>query len=170
MLEKLVHKCLYRFLDQNEILYNNQYGFRNNNSVIHALIDITEEIRNSLENKNYTCGVFMDLEKAFYTLNHTILLGKLKYYGVRGITNNWFKSFLEHRYQYTDIKEGSSEKLLITCGAPQGSVLGSLLFLLYINNLHKALMHCSVHNFADDTNLLLINKLLRKIKNTLIMT
>ena len=163
ILEKLVHKCLYHFLDQNEILYNNQYGFRNNNSVIHALIDITEEIRNSLENKNYTCGVFMDLEKAFYTLNHTILLGKLKYYGVRGITNNWFKSFLEHRFQYTNIKECSSEKLLITHGVPQGSVLGSLLFLLYIHNLHKAMMHCSVHHFADDTNLLLINKSLKEI-------
>ena len=104
ILEKLVHKRLCNFLDQNEILYNNKYGFRNNHSAIHALIDMTEKIRNALDNKNYACGVFIDLEKAFDTVNQTILLDKLKYYGVRGITNNWFKSFLEHRYQYTNIK------------------------------------------------------------------
>ena len=96
-------------------------------------------------------------------MNHTILLDKLKYDGVRGITNTWFKSFLQDRYQYTNIKECSSEKLLITHGVPQGSVLGSLLFLLYINDLHKAVMHCSVHHFADDTNLLLIDKSLKRI-------
>ena len=109
----------------------------NTHSAIHALIDITEKIRNALDNKNYACGIFIDLEKAFDTVNHTILLDKLKYYGVRGITNNWFKSFLEHRYQYINIKERSSENLLITHSVPQGSVLGTLLFLLYINDLHK---------------------------------
>ena len=107
--------------------------------------------------------MFIDLKKAFDTVNHTILLDKLKYYGVRGITNHCFKSFLKDRFQCTNIKECSSKKLLITHGVPQGSVLGLLLFLLYINDLHKAMMYCSVHHFADDKNLLLIDKLLKKI-------
>ena len=88
-------------------------------------------------------------------MNHKILLDKLKYYGVRGIINNWFKSFLEHRFQYTNIKECSSGKLLITHGVPQGSILGPLLFLLYINDLHNAMVHRSVLHFADDTKNLL---------------
>ena len=96
-------------------------------------------------------------------MNHTILLDKFKYYGVRGITNIWFKSFLQDRCQYTNIKECSSETLLITHGAPQGSVLGPFLFVLYINNLYKVTMNFSVHHFADHTNILLINKSLKKI-------
>ena len=163
ILEKLVHKRLFCFLDHNEILYNKQYGFRNNHSATHALIDITQKIRNALDSKYYACGFFVDLEKAFDTLNHTVLLEKLKYYSVRVITNNWVKSILQDIYQYTNINECSSEKLLITHGVTQGSALGPLLFLLYINDLHKAMMHWSVHHFADDTNILLINKSLKRI-------
>ena len=90
-----MHKHLVFFLDQNEILCNNQYGFRNNNSATHALIDITEKIRIALHSKYYAWSVFIDLEKAFNTVNHTILLEKLKYHDVRGITDNWFKFFLQ---------------------------------------------------------------------------
>ena len=98
ILEKFVHKRLVFFLDQNEILCNNQYGSRNNNSATHPLIDITEKIRNALDSEHYACSVFIDLEKAFDTVNHTILLEKLKYHGVRGITDNWFKFFLQENF------------------------------------------------------------------------
>ena len=82
ILEKLIHKHLYCFLDQNEILYNNQYGLGNNHSATHGLIAITEKIRNALDNENYACGVFIDLERVFDIVNHTLLLDKLEYYGV----------------------------------------------------------------------------------------
>ena len=163
MLEKLIHKRVFCFLDKNETLYNNQYGFRNNHSATHAVIDITEKIRNTLSSKYYACSVFTDLGKAFDAVNHTILLDKLKYYGVRRIKNNLFKSFLQDRYQYTIVKECSSEKLIITHGVPQGSAIGSLLFRLYINDLHKTMVHYSLHHFADDTNILIIDKSLKKI-------
>ena len=95
-------------------------------------------------------------------MNHDILLGKQNYYGVKGISNMWFETFLKEKYQYTTIREYSSDKLMSTHGVPQGSVLAPLLFLLFINDLHKAIINSSVHHFADNTNLLLAEKSLKK--------
>ena len=108
-------------------------------------------------------GVFLDLQKAFDTVNHKILLEKLAYYGVRGLANNWFKSFISQRVQFTSINKANSNLHLITHGVPQGSVLGPLLFLIFINGLHKAIKNSDAHLFADDTNLLYSNKSLMKI-------
>ena len=90
--EKLVYKRLYNFLEVDKILYNLQFGFRASHSTNHALISLTESIKNTLDNKRLGCGIFIDLQKAFDTVNHQILLNKLKHYGVRGIALAWFSS------------------------------------------------------------------------------
>ena len=92
LIEKLIYKRLYAFLEQNECLYTNQFGFRNLHSTNHELINITEKIRNGLHNNEYVCGVFLDFQKAFDTVNHKLLLSKLQYYGIRGITLNLFQT------------------------------------------------------------------------------
>ncbi len=153
IIEKLMHKRLYEFLDEHDILFINQFGFRKKSSTIHALLDITERIRQSMDNGKYGCGVFIDLKKAFDTVNHDILLTKLEHYGIRNNILNWFKSYLSDRKQYVFFNGVSSEVLNISCGVPQGSVLGPLLFLLYINDLPNISSKLQFFLFADDTNL-----------------
>ena len=105
----------------------------------------------------------MDLQKAFDTVDHQILLSKLDYYGIQGISNNWFKSYLSNCKQFVSLNGYDSELVEINCGVPQGSVLGPLLFLLYINDLNQAIKFCKVHHFADDTNLLYLGKSIKKL-------
>ena len=105
----------------------------------------------------------MDLQKAFDTVDHQILLAKLSHYGIRGVSNDWFKSYLSNRSQYVSINGYDSGLAAINCGVPQGSVLGPLLFLLYINDLNQAIKFCKVHHFADDTNLLCLGNSIKKL-------
>ena len=162
--EKMMHSRRYNFLNIHNCIYELQFGFRENHSTIHALLSLTENIREALDNNNFACGIFIDLQKAFDTVDHSILLTKLHHYGIRGITNDWFKSYLSHRKQFVSINGFKSETQSMEFGVPQGSVLGPLLFLLYINDLHCAIKHSLVHHFADDTNLLLINKSLKQLQ------
>ena len=110
------------FLRDSDILYEYQFGFRKQHSRRHALINIVEEIHNSLDKKYYTCGVFIDLEKAFDTVNHNILLSKLNHYGIRGVANSWLTSYLSGRNQAVSLNVVESPRGLITCGIPQGSI------------------------------------------------
>ena len=158
ILEKIMHKRIYAFLEKHEILYQLQFGFRAGYSTTHALIHMTEAIRSALDSGSVTCGIFVDFQKAFDTVNHEILLKKLEHYGFRGVINNWFRSYLTDRKQKVVINGFESESKNLLHGVPQGSVLGPILFLIYINDLHRCIKHSTTYHFADDTNLLHISK------------
>ena len=127
-------------------------------------MELTEEISKSIDDRNYTVGVFIDLAKAFDTVDHKILLQKLHHYGVRGTANEWFGSYLENRRQFVVVNGTPSGCSTISCGVPQGSILGPLLFILYINDLNTISKKLRTIMFADDTNLFMTGKNLDEIK------
>ena len=134
-----MYKRLYTFLNNNNIIYNLQFGFRQQYSTSHALINITENVRKAIDDGNIGCEVFVDLQKAFDTVDHQILLTKLNHYGIRGVSTDWFKYHLSNRSHYASINRYESGLAAINCGVAKGSVLGPLLFLLYINDLNQAM-------------------------------
>ena len=125
---------------------------------------ITDKIQKAIEDKLFSCGIFLDFTKAFYTVDDFILLKKLENYGVRGVANDWFYSYLTNRKQAVLIGSATSNEQTIKCGVPQGSVLGPLLFLIYINDFCNSAKSLDFHLFADDSNLFFAHKNLNNLE------
>ena len=165
--EKIMCKRMTSYIEQHDLLYPSQYGFRKGHSTQHAMLDIINDIQASMNQRLLSCGVFIDLKKAFDTVYHEILLNKLNHYGFRGIINDWFSSYLNNRTQTTQVGQHISDKVIITCGVPQGSVLGPLLFLLYVNDIPKCSNKLWFYLFADDTNILYADKNVKALETTI---
>ncbi len=164
LLEKIVYKRLYGFLNNNNILNDYQFGFRKGHSTILAITEIVDNIRNEVDNGNSVIGIYVDLSKAFDCVNHDILLNKLKYYGVRGHALDWFSSYLSSRSQVTYVNGTPSYSAKVRMGVPQGSVLGPLLFLIYINDINRVSENALIRLFADDTNIFVCHKYVETAK------
>ena len=152
VLERIVYNRLFEYLVKHKLLHISQYGFQPNLSTELAIIELQDRIVEIIDNKECCVGVFMDLSKAFDTLDHNILLNKLFHYGIRGVAHTWFQNYLTNRCQYVTIDGENSLQMPISCGVPQGSILGPLLFLIYINDLATVSKNAFTILFADDTN------------------
>ena len=163
VIENLIKSRLISFLNKNQILYERQSGFREKHTTIFPLIDVVTQSFDNINDKLYTCAIALDIKKAFDSVNHSILLNKLSHYGIRGVCHQLFESYLINRKQYVCINDANSPMQEIKSGVPQGSVLGPILFLLYINDLSNALL-CKPRLFADDTLLLYSSDNLNKLE------
>ena len=158
LLEKAMKKRLVSFLEKNKLFHWNQYGFRNNNSTEDAVLNMLTQIYSGLDSNSSVIGIFLDLMKAFDTVNHKRLVSKLEHYGVRGIAKNWFMDYLENRTQITRVAGNVSDNVSVNSGVPQGSTLGPILFLVYLNDIFYLNIDSNITSFADDTAVLNINK------------
>ena len=150
--ERVINDRVNNFFEKYKLFCDDQFGFRKHRSTTDALLKFTDACLMNFNKKNYLVSLFLDYSKAFDTVDHGILCRKLELYGIRGFMNDWFKSYLQNRSQYISIKGSSSTTSYIQYGVPQGSVLGSLLFSIYINDMHKSSPLNFLH-YADDTTI-----------------
>jgi hypothetical protein len=164
--ERIVFTRLNTYLIQNNILISSQYGFRTSYSTEMAIHDFYHKISDGIDDNNYVIGLFVDLKKAFDTVNHKVLLTKLNHYGIRGVALQWIENYLSNRQQYVSLNKTISDLKTVRCGVPQGSILGPLLFIIYINDIVNCSKLLYMILYADDTNIIYTHKDL----NTLITT
>ena len=162
-----MYNGLLKFLEDYNIIVENQFAFRKLHSAYMALMVLTDKLIKSLENGEFVIGIFLDFSKAFDTVDHAILLSKRSHYGMRGNALQWFQSYSSCRKQCVAYNGMSSPVNNITCGVPQGSILGPLLFLLYINNFGHVCSFTTSILFADDTNLFKNGNDLNKMQDEL---
>lgn len=165
--ERVIYKRLYNFINRNDLLYRYQFGFRNSHSATLALTTLIDKVITGFNVGESTLGVFIDYSKAFDTVNHSILLDKLFKYGIRGISHDLISDYLCNRTQYVSYDNCYSSHKSITCGVPQGSILGPLLFLIYINDIYTVSESILPILFADDCNIFIQGQDLNLMTNVI---
>ena len=153
LLEFIMYNRLYKHFVENNILYQKQFEFQNAHSAEHATLQLVNQITEAFSQAKYTLGIFLGLSKAFDTVNHNILLEKLKAYGIQSENLKWFRSYLSNRKQFILYDDFKTEVEIVKCGAPKGSILGPLLFLIFVNDSSRLTKVLDPVLFADDTNL-----------------
>ena len=152
-----MYNRLFKYLSENSILYKKQYGFQTSHSTEHAILLLVNQLYQSFDESKLTLGIFIVLSKAFYTVDPKILTKKLELYGIKDCNLRWFESYLSNRKQVITYGGKQTNLETITCVVPQGSILGPLLFLIFVNDLHKVTKYLDPM-FADDTNLFCSHK------------
>ena len=159
ILERLVYNQLSHFLEKENILFKHQFGFRKNYSTEQAILELTDNLKMKIDSNEAICSIFLDLSKAFDTVNHQILLQKLYRYGIRGVPLQWFKSYLESRTQYVEVETHFLSNVVLP--------LAHFCFFIYINDMPKCLEKANIRTFVDDTTLLYSSNSLQDLEKTI---